>query len=231
MRILYLFLSIVVVWSCQSQQSSGELPPEAFQQAINEDEEAIVIDVRTAGELSRGIIEGAVHMDIKSSDFKDRAARLDKNKPYYVYCLSGARSAQAAQYFESIGIENAVNLEGGLLAWQKAGLPIVGENAAEDKISGEQYGQLVNSNKKVLVDFYAPWCAPCVRMEPMLDEVQKERQDELKILRVNIEENKRLAKALGVSDIPVFKYYVSGDEKWEHRGELKKDQLMSKIGS
>lgn len=231
MRSIYLLLFTFLITACQSQQSEDELSPAAYKEALADNEEAIVIDVRTAQEFSRGIIEGAINMDVKSGDFKDKAARLDKEKPYYLYCLSGGRSAQAAKYFKSIGIQNVVNLKGGVLAWQKSGLPVIGANDLPDKISGDLYKELVSSDEKVLVDFYAPWCAPCVRMEPMLDELQEERAKELKIVRVNIEENKRLAKALGVFEIPVFKYYVSGKEQWEYQGEFTKQKLVDKLGS
>lgn len=234
MRILSLLFVVTIISSCQSQEKSKgglspNMAPKEFQQAFHENKEAILIDVRTPAELSRGLIEGAINMNINSPDFAERAARLDKNKTYFVYCLSGSRSAGAANYFHKIGISNVVNLSGGIMSWQRSGLPVVGEGDIPDKISTADYQKMVNSNEKVLIDFYAPWCAPCVRMEPMLDEVQKESGDNLKIIRVNIDENKRLAKALGVYEIPIFKYYESGNEKWEHKGELDKQSLVSKL--
>jgi len=121
---MYLVVA-VMTWSCQSQQMKDELGPEAFSQAIKEDADAVVVDVRTDREVAGGIIDGAVHMDIKSPEFAKRAAELDKDKTYYVYCLSGGRSASAARYFKEIGIENVVNLSGGIRDWQNSGLPVV----------------------------------------------------------------------------------------------------------
>tara|TARA_Y100001972_G_C7655375_1_gene329954 strand:- start:726 stop:1106 length:381 start_codon:yes stop_codon:yes gene_type:complete len=117
----------VATWSCQSQekQKQENMDPKAFSQAIAEDKNAVVVDVRTDREVAGGMIKGAVHMDINSPDFRDRAAKLQKDKTYYVYCLSGGRSASAASYFKEIGIENVVNLDGGIRGWQNSGLPLV----------------------------------------------------------------------------------------------------------
>ncbi len=125
MRVLVFIMVAVATWSCQSQQKQENVAPKAFSQAIAEDKNAVVIDVRTDREVAGGMIAGAVHMDINSPDFRDRVAKLDKDKTYYVYCLSGGRSASAASYFKEIGIENVVNLDGGIRGWQNSGLPLV----------------------------------------------------------------------------------------------------------
>jgi rhodanese-related sulfurtransferase len=76
------------------------------------DENAVLLDVRTEDEYNDGIIENAINIDIhKGQDFIAELESLDKNKNYYVYCRSGARSAKACE------IENAFNLLGGILDW------------------------------------------------------------------------------------------------------------------
>ncbi len=125
MRVIILFMVIAGTWACQSQQKNEDLGPEAFNKAIENDADAVVIDVRTSREVAGGIIEGAIHMDINSPDFAKKASGLDKNKTYYVYCLAGGRSASAVKHFKEIGIENAVNLKGGIRDWQKSGLPVM----------------------------------------------------------------------------------------------------------
>ncbi len=235
-RLLSFLVVAVVLVACQSQSKSQEKPrseelaPKSFKQAFEEDENAIIIDVRTPGEVAGGMIPGAVNIDVKGSDFNERVSMLDKNQTYYVYCLSGARSARAAAQFRNSGIKEVYNLDGGLLSWQKAGLLLIGAADIKDKITPDQYRDLVTSDKLVLVDFYAPWCAPCVRMEPMLDEIQVEQESSLSIVRVNIEENKQLIKSMGIDEIPVFRLYDKGEEKWELKGELKKDRLMKNLG-
>lgn len=83
------------------------------------DENAIILDVRTEDECSAGIIENATIIDIHQGQaFIEAIEQLDKTKNYYVYCRSGARSAKACELLNEIGIDNAFNLTGGMLAWE-----------------------------------------------------------------------------------------------------------------
>lgn len=83
------------------------------------DGNAVILDVRTADEYNRGIIPGAVNIDIyKGQGFIDEVEKLDKNKNYYVYCAAGARSGQACNIMNQLGFANAYNLTGGISQWQ-----------------------------------------------------------------------------------------------------------------
>lgn len=83
-----------------------------------EDANAVILDVRTEDEWSRGIIPGAINIDIyKGQGFVYEVEALDKSKNYYVYCAAGARSAQACSIMKQLGIENAYNLMGGITQW------------------------------------------------------------------------------------------------------------------
>lgn len=80
---------------------------------------AVILDVRTADEYNRGIIPGAVNIDIyKGQGFIDEVEKLDKTKNYYVYCAAGARSGQACNIMNQLGFANAYNLAGGITQWQ-----------------------------------------------------------------------------------------------------------------
>ncbi len=85
---------------------------------LQDDENAVILDVRTEDEWNDGIIENAINIDIHQGQvFINEIEALDKNKNYYVYCRSGARSAKACEVMNELGIENAFNLTGGILAW------------------------------------------------------------------------------------------------------------------
>jgi rhodanese-related sulfurtransferase len=85
---------------------------------LEADGNAVVLDVRTEDECNEGIIDGAANIDIHQGQaFVSAIEELDKNKNYYVYCRSGARSAKACEIMNELGIENAYNLTGGILAW------------------------------------------------------------------------------------------------------------------
>jgi rhodanese-related sulfurtransferase len=84
-----------------------------------------VIDVRTQEEFDEGHIEGAVLINLHAADFKDKINALDKAGKYLVYCRSGRRSGKAVLMMNEIGINDALNLIGGITAWKSAGKPVV----------------------------------------------------------------------------------------------------------
>lgn len=83
-----------------------------------------VLDVRTPAEFSEGHIANAVNIDISSFDFEDRVKRLNPDKEYVAYCHSGGRSERACSYMKSMGFKKTANMEGGISAWKKEGLPV-----------------------------------------------------------------------------------------------------------
>lgn len=94
------------------------LDQEEWVEELENDENAVVLDVRTEDEVEEGVIENAIHLDIyKGQEFIDALDNLDKSKNYYVYCRSGNRSGQACAIMDQLGFENAYNLEGGILQW------------------------------------------------------------------------------------------------------------------
>ncbi len=96
-----------------------ELTQEEWLSQLENDDNAVVLDVRTDAEVADGIIPNAIHIDIyKGQEFIDEVDALDKSKNYYVYCRSGNRSGKACQIMEELGFENAYNLLGGMLEWE-----------------------------------------------------------------------------------------------------------------
>ena len=83
-----------------------------------------LVDVRTPGEYTQGHIENAININVYDKAFATKTAALDKTKPVYVYCRSGARSMKAAGMLKSNGF-NVVNLNGGIGGWLRNGYKIV----------------------------------------------------------------------------------------------------------
>jgi len=96
-----------------------DLTQEEWAEQLANDDNAVILDVRTDAEVAEGIIPNAIHIDIyKGQEFINEVDALDKSKNYYVYCRSGNRSGQACNIMvEELGFKNAYNLEGGMLAW------------------------------------------------------------------------------------------------------------------
>jgi len=136
--ILFSFLSISLI-SCSNGQEPQQQKQESLKQGtvsevINcnsflskmDDPSAIqVIDVRTPTEFNSGHIEHAKNININDAQFEAQIAALDKSKPVLVYCAVGGRSARAANFIKSQGFPAVFDLDGGIGAWNKEGLPIV----------------------------------------------------------------------------------------------------------
>lgn len=85
---------------------------------LKKDDNAVILDVRTQEEVDEGKIPNALHIDIyKGQGFIDEVDKLDKTKTYFVYCRSGARSAQACAVMNQLGFEKTYNLLGGFSEW------------------------------------------------------------------------------------------------------------------
>jgi len=95
-----------------------DLTQEEWVSELENDNNAVILDVRTLAEVEQGVIPNAIHIDIyKGQDFIYELDELDKTKNYYVYCRSGNRSRQACRLMEQMGFENAYNLMGGIIEW------------------------------------------------------------------------------------------------------------------
>ncbi len=82
------------------------------------DDNGIILDVRTPDEISEGYIANMKPIDFFEGQlFLEEISKLDKTKNYYIYCRSGNRSGQACDIMEQLGFENTYNLEGGFMNW------------------------------------------------------------------------------------------------------------------
>ena len=97
----------------------SDLSQEEWAEQLQNDDNAVILDVRTPEEVEEGYIPDAINIDIYlGQGFLDGIEELDKSKNYYVYCRSGNRSRQACALMRNIGIPNAYNLEGGIVEWE-----------------------------------------------------------------------------------------------------------------
>lgn len=79
--------------------------------------DTVILDVRSAGEFNSGKIKGARNIDVMSANFVAQVQNLPKDKKYFVYCRSGARSAQACSILGNLGFSKAYNMRGGIMSW------------------------------------------------------------------------------------------------------------------
>ncbi len=101
----------------------NNITPEEAKKVIDSGE-VVVIDVRTPAEYAEGHIAGARNIDIYDDSFADVVEGLPNDETYIVVCRSGGRSTQACLAMHELGISGVINLEGGMMAWSRAGLPM-----------------------------------------------------------------------------------------------------------
>lgn len=91
------------------------------------------------------------------------------------------------------------------------------------------FNEIINSNEKVLVDFFATWCGPCQMMHPILKQLKDEVKDEVKIVKIDIDKNQALAAKYHVKGVPTFILFRNGQQVWKESGARNKENLLQVI--
>ena len=104
----------------------ADLVQTEWQSQLQNDTNAVILDVRTLAEVEHGKIPGAIHIDIyKGQEFVNEIMKLDKTKNYFVYCKSGGRSGRCSKLMLEKGFQTIYDLEGGITKWESEGNPIL----------------------------------------------------------------------------------------------------------
>ncbi len=95
------------------------------------------------------------------------------------------------------------------------------------KLTQENFNEIARkSDKLVLIDFWAPWCGPCRMLSPVIDEIAGERAD-IKVCKVNVDEEGPLAAEFGVMSIPTLIVMVNGEVKHTSVGVKPKKEILA----
>jgi rhodanese-related sulfurtransferase len=118
-------LGVVLLTGCSNgSESAMNLDSVAFE-AKTQEPGVVILDVRTKEEFEEGHIANAININVESDTFLSEIAKLDKSKTYAVYCRSGRRSADAVAKMSNEEFISLANLNGGVIDWANAGLPLV----------------------------------------------------------------------------------------------------------
>jgi thioredoxin 1 len=232
-KYLVVGISLLIFQSCMNGQAQNEkfdLSVADFAAKIKQDSTALIIDVRTPEEFIKGHLENAVNYKWNGNEFDQQIANLDKSKAVFVYCLSGGRSSSAADKMRSDGFKQVYEMDGGMMKWRSENLPETTANTVKSKgMSKQQFDSLLVSDKLILIDFYADWCAPCVKMKPYLEEISKDLANSVVVIRINADENPALCKELKIDGLPVLQLYKNKILTWSNIGFIEKSEVLKNL--
>lgn len=228
-KILLVILVTFQLISCQKENSKAieTLESQDYLEKLNETEKPQLIDVRTPDEFAIEHLENSENIDWNSTDFVFNAEKLDKSKPVFVYCKVGGRSNQAANKLSELGFQKIYNLDGGIMKW--SGKKTSANYSERIGITATDYETLIQSDKKVLVNFYAEWCGPCKKMAPYILKMQKEFKGKISIVRLDADANKSLIDEMKIDGLPVIIIYEDGKEMWRNQGYLSEEDLRKEL--
>ena len=92
-----------------------------------------------------------------------------------------------------------------------------------------KFGELINTQVPVLIDFYTDWNEPSVSMHPVISDVAAALGDRAKVIKINIDLNKELADALRIKGLPTLMIYKEGEMKWRQSGELDANTIIGLV--
>ncbi len=226
---ILLAILFFVVFHCHGQNSEAikTIDAKAFAEKMATTPTQQILDVRTPDEFSSDHIENAKNVNWLGSTFISDVQKMHKSVPVFVYCKSGGRSQKAAEKLNELGFTTIYQLEGGILKWEAAGL----SKPSNKKIglSLPEYDKLLQSDKKVLINFYAEWCAPCKIMTPYILQMQKDLSDKIVIIRLDADKNKTVMAALKISELPTLLLYDQATVTWKHSGFISEADLKKQL--
>jgi thioredoxin len=224
-RILFSLFCLFMA-SISNAQMKTSLSADEFEKAITKDS-VQVLDVRTPAEYASGHIKNALLADWKDKDeFNRRISFIDKERPVYVYCLGGGRSAAAADIMRASGYLQVYELKGGMNAW-KAGDKAVEGKSDEKQMSIGEFNKAIKSDKWILVDFGAEWCPPCKKMEPVLKSLQTNNPNKFTLVKVDGGKDEEILKKYNVTALPVFILFKNGVQVWRRDGIAEEKEIAN----
>lgn len=223
--LLVVLVSVLVFRSlslAQDSKTETKLTIEEFEKKLNNaGEDAQLLDARSSEEYKLNHIKGAIDFSAANdTELQKKITLLNKKKPVFVYSIGTGRSGVLAKKLIAQGFVEVYELPGGFSRWVGSGRPVV--SSTGNGLSLAEYNKLLQSDKLVLVDFGSKFCPGCQRMLPVVDSLSNENTATLKVVKIELFENKPLANELKILSLPTFILYKDGEIVWQKSGNVPK---------
>ena len=93
----------------------------------------------------------------------------------------------------------------------------------------QSFAELINSETPLLVDFYADWCGPCKTMSPIVEDIAKEMDGQMKVIKIDTDKNPAVSQKFGIQGIPTFILFKKGKILWRQSGAMPRNMMASQI--
>jgi thioredoxin 1 len=93
----------------------------------------------------------------------------------------------------------------------------------------DSFDKIINSEKPVLIDFFATWCGPCQMLGPILKEVKKSLGERVSIIKIDVDKNQEIASVYQVRGVPTMMLFQNGKQLWRQSGVLSKEEIIQTI--
>lgn len=91
------------------------------------------------------------------------------------------------------------------------------------------FSDLTDTDKPVLIDFYADWCAPCRAMKPVLEDLKAQMGEEISIFKIDVDKNQVIAERYGIRSIPTLILFKNGEPVWRKSGMASSAELQKAV--
>ena len=199
---------------------------------ILDNQDIIILDVRTTQETSQGYVPNATFIDYYDDKFDEKVNLIDRQKSIYIYCKIGGRSKEAAEKLNKMGFAGVYNLDGGFMKWKSSNLPyyidtINFKNQKDNYHTPTYLDSVLLSHKNVLVYISTKWCTPCRKMDPIIDMFAEQYTGIVKVLKLDLDAHPFLTERYSIKSIPTCLLYKNNTEVWRKNGIIAYKELGS----
>lgn len=91
------------------------------------------------------------------------------------------------------------------------------------------FTDIINSEKPVLIDFFATWCGPCKSLSPIIQDLAKDMGDSVRVIKIDVDKNQAVSQKYQIRGVPTMMIFKEGKQLWRQSGVLPKDQIKAEL--